>query len=181
MSKIKQIFFSFLILGLMSGFIFHSSVSAQIDATVPYWQIMPPYNVLWPLWVGALSPAGVPALDTLDTNTVLPIQPVWVWNDTLDYPWFIYDFAPGLAGGLYYYDLFYGFKPFDSTLTALSPLNYEALIPPWGAIDFATWANQSTILFDNFWTNVGYPSILTQLVTPASLWPYPVTFLPLPL
>ena len=78
MSKIKQIFFSFLILGLMSGFIFHSSVYAQIDVATPYWEIMPPYNVLWPLsppihvgWLPRISSPKISVSALLLIRTVI--------------------------------------------------------------------------------------------------------------
>ena len=141
-----------------------------------YWQAIPPYNLLWPLWVDALSPLGVPALSTIDVDTVLPIQPCWVWNNDLNYPWFLYDFSPGIAGGLLYYDLFSGFLPFGTgeVPTLALPLNYQYLVPTWGATDFGTWANQSVLFFEITMANAGYPSVLSQLALPVALWGIPL-------
>ena len=170
MHKVKKIVLYTIILASITSFFMLSSVNAQ------YWQAIPPYNLLWPLWVDALSPLGVPAVSTIDVDTVLPIQPCWVWNNDLNYPWFLYDFSPGIAGGLLYYDLFSGFLPFGTgeVPTLSLPLNYQYLLPPWGATDFGTWANQSVLFFEITMTNAGYPSVLSQLALPVALWGIPL-------
>ena len=169
MCKLKQLVCLFIIVLIVAFFI-------NIPASAQYWQAMPPYNLLWPLWVRPLSPGGVPAISSLTEDTVLPVQPSWVWNINLDYPWFLYDMSPGAAGGLFYWDLLIGFRPFDQTSplpTATLPWYYRTLAPDWGTIDFATWTNLANIYFDAFTVNAGYASPLTQLFTPAAIWGTP--------
>lgn len=74
------------------------------------WSALPPYNVLWPLWSQALSPVNpitglaTPIVNTLDSSTVLPVQPGLAWNPALSYPYLLFNSPVGLA----YYDPIYG-------------------------------------------------------------------------
>jgi len=80
-----------------------------------YWQPMPPYNVLWPLWSPPLSPlvgpadpitglpTPVPIITSLSNNTILPVQPVLAWDpyqtNVEAFPWLIYN-TPSIPGRL---------------------------------------------------------------------------------
>ena len=62
-----------------------------------YWTIMPPYNVLWPLWSPGLSPIDpitgltTPLVSSLTSNTVLPVQPGLVWDPCQPVPFLLYN------------------------------------------------------------------------------------------
>lgn len=78
------------------------------------WIVLPPYNVLWPLCNIELLPSpspsnpitGVPTplVTELTSSTILPIDPVLVWDPQRDYPWFLFNAPEGLT----YYDPLYG-------------------------------------------------------------------------
>jgi hypothetical protein len=185
MRRLKQLLFCLLILGIVGTFFINSSALAQ------YWQAMPPFNVLWPLWVPELSPpdaTGIPRpiVDTVSATTVLPpgVEPAWVWDFTKDYPYFLYN-GPG---GLYYWNILTGFNPVPSvgipapapsvlTATALDLAtvpSYQYLIPSFGTLDFATWAllaNLDYAATDSVLAFVGVP--YTQLLRPGVLWGTP--------
>ena len=50
------------------------------------WAIMPPYNLLWPLWSPVYSPTNpatglpTPLLSEITSTTILPVQPVYLFN-----------------------------------------------------------------------------------------------------
>lgn len=114
------------------------------------WAIMPPYNLLWPLWSPVYSPpdpiTGIPTplLNQVTGNTILPIQPIYLFNPNgyefpMGYiqPWLLYN-SPG---GAVYFDVVYGLNPFPppeliDSITGLPipiplPLNWSTLaIPP---------------------------------------------------
>jgi len=81
------------------------------------WQIMPPYNVLWPLWSPALSPVNAitglptPLVSSITKNTVLPTQPGLAWDPAQATPWAIYNTPVAFGGGLTYFDQVYGMNP----------------------------------------------------------------------
>ena len=102
---------SFLIVMLL---VFAPVVHAQ------YWQALPPYNILWPLWSPALSPpdplTGVPSplVTELTSNTILPVQPAlglnpnaYSWPMSIVMPWFFFNGPTGLL----FYDVLYGLNP----------------------------------------------------------------------
>ena len=76
---------------IISFCIFFTKLEAQL------WQALPPYNVLWPLWSPVLSPpdpvTGIPTplVTELDKNTLLPVQPAFIWNPDLPYYNIIYN------------------------------------------------------------------------------------------
>lgn len=136
----------FLIFTLIMGcmLIFGSSVLAQD------WAIMPPYNLLWPLWSPVYSPPDpvtglpVPLLNEITSSTILPVQPVYLFNPNgyelpmgFINPYLLYN-SPG---GVVYFDLIYGLNPFPPSemldpltgapVPAALPLNWSSLaIPP---------------------------------------------------
>ena len=91
---------------LLLGMFFISSTVVQAQ----YWQALPPYNTLWPLWSPPLSPINplsglpTPIVSNLRPSTVLPVQPGLTWDPNLDYPWLLYNTPIGMA----YYDPLYG-------------------------------------------------------------------------
>ena len=78
--------------------------SPKIEAQ--YWQALPPYNILWPLWSPALSSpdpvTGVPTplVTELTANTVLPVQPAVVWNPNLPYYYLLYNYVDSYGNNL---------------------------------------------------------------------------------
>ncbi|MGA1824704.1 MAG: hypothetical protein ACMUIP_08560 [bacterium] len=163
MRKIKQLFCCLFILGLVVVF-FNSSVSAQ------FWQSMPPYNVLWPLWV--TDPASL-GITSIESTTILPVEPVWLWNVNLEYPWFFYN-SP--LGGLYFWDLWTGFQAVpDSGLVPpiTLPAAYQFLAAPWAANDFATWANQANISYVAGTIGLTGATPFFDLLSPSILWGSP--------
>ena len=98
----------------MMGLLFVHSVQAQ------YWQALPPYNILWPLWSPTLSPVdpitGVPTplVTELASNTILPVQPAlglnpnaYSWPMSIVMPWFFFNGPTGLQ----FFDVVYGLNP----------------------------------------------------------------------
>lgn len=178
-----RLFFG-LLLCLAVSFIITSSAIAQ------YWQAMPPYNVLWPLWTQALSPTNpltgqpTPLVSSLTSSTVLPVQPAFVWDIEDTHPWFLYNAPAILGGSLYYFDPLTGFNTFPPPDHILPggiivpntlPLGYEFLIPPFKNVDLLTLiANNAYVAA--FGSYVGATPYLS-LLTPEVLWgvpPFPV-------
>ena len=148
--------FIVLIVFLTVGFMITSTVSAQ------YWQVMPPYNLLWPLWSDVLSPniSGIPTpiVSSLTSSTQLPVMPAFVWdigpNNIYDNPYFLYNAPPSLGGGLMTWEPLTGFNTFPPSNYLLTggdiyvnslPIGYEYLIPGDGFNNF-DWL---TILANN--------------------------------
>ncbi|MGA1826176.1 MAG: hypothetical protein ACMUIP_16090 [bacterium] len=153
-SRKRVIFFIFALLFAVSFFM-TSTVSAQ------YWQNMPPYNILWPLWTEALSPidplTGVPTplVSELTSLTQLPVQPAFVWDLEQTTPWFLYNAPPLLGGSLYYFDILTGFNTFpppDHIPPGLPifanplPLGYEWLVPNFEHFDLLTAVANNTYI-----------------------------------
>ena len=139
----KSLFFILIIL-IAWGFLIIPPIHAQ------YWAIMPPYNLLWPLWSQVYSPPDpvtglpTPLLSEVTSSTILPVQPVYLFNPNgfelpMGYinPWLLYN-SPG---GVVYYDVFFGLNPFPPSelldpITGAPapialPLNWSSLaIPP---------------------------------------------------
>ena len=100
-----------------------------------YWQVLPPYNTLWPLWSPPLSPTNpltgfpTPIVSNLRPSTVLPVQPGLTWDPRIDYPWLLYNTPIGMA----YYDPLYGVNTWppsylqDPILGGPAPLDLSAI------------------------------------------------------
>ena len=176
-SLITNIFFILIILILMMWI---PSAHAQ------YWEALPPYNLLWPLWSPLLSPLNtmaepVPLLSSLDQATLLPVQPVLVWDPTQEYPWLLYNMPDAFGGSLIYYDAFYGLNVFpppyllDNTglpLPVTLPVGFAGL-PPTGLNAFAPYVSIANYIFSDIY-NVG----LLTLLTAADIWGLPASGLP---
>jgi hypothetical protein len=82
-----------------------------------YWTIMPPYNVLWPLWSPGLSPIDpitgltTPLVSSLTSSTVLPVQPGLVWDPCQPVPFLLYNTPPTFGSGLLWYHEAFGLNP----------------------------------------------------------------------
>ena len=115
------------------------------------WAIMPPYNLLWPLWSPVYSPTNpatglpTPLLNEITSTTILPVQPTYLFNPNgfefpMGYvqPWLLYNSPSGVV----YYDTFFGINPFPppdlldpvgAPSPIALPLNWSTLaIPPLG-------------------------------------------------
>ncbi|MGA1791352.1 MAG: hypothetical protein ACMUIM_07695 [bacterium] len=128
------IFISMAIIGVIK----HSTTEAQ------YWALMPPYNVLWPLWSGILSPINpvtglaAPLVTELTAATMLPIQPCLAWDPCQPLPWALYNAPPLFGGGLTFFDEVYGLHPWpppyllDPLTGAPAPITF---LGTWSLID----------------------------------------------
>jgi len=166
------------------------------------WIPLPPYNVLWPLWSPALSPpdpvtgAPTPLLTSLDQNTFLPVEPALVWDPSLPYFYFLYNYIPAYGDPVIkYFDPLQGFvSPFNSFNTwppnymqtavldpvtgttsivpapITLPLGYETLF----LFDPITWLNFWVPLVNPFWQE--YYGVNPYLLTAADLLNPALTF-----
>ena len=154
-----------------------------------YWEALPPYNLLWPLWSPVLSPipatgmpVPTPLLTSLDNTTILPVQPVLAWDPAQQYPWLLYNTPASFGGGLTYFDVFYGLNPFPppylldaagAPAPIILPSGFSALAPT-ELNDFAPYVSIGNLFFAN-----RYPVDITTLLTAANIWGLPATGLPL--
>ncbi|MGA1867948.1 MAG: hypothetical protein ACMUJM_05300 [bacterium] len=106
-----------LILTLIMAWALIAALSAQAQD----WAIMPPYNLLWPLWSSAYSPISpvtglpTPLLSEITRDTILPVQPAYLFNPygfefPMGYvqPWLLYNSPTGVV----YFDTYFGINPF---------------------------------------------------------------------
>ncbi len=158
-------------------------------AQAQYWQALPPYNLLWPLWSPLLSPVdsltglATPLLSQLTNTSILPVQPVLAWDPSQSLPWALYNIPPVLGGGLTYFSPLYGMNPFPppyllDSLTGLPapitlPVGFGALSPTniTSGIDLVALGNIQYLL--NYPTSLfGIPQ--SSLLTVADIWGLPV-------
>lgn len=158
-------------------------------AQAQYWQALPPYNLLWPLWSSVLSPVdsitglATPLLSQLTNTSILPVQPVLAWDPAQSLPWALYNIPPVLGGGLTYFSPFFGLNPFPppyllDSLTGLPapitlPVGFGALSPTDinSGIDIVTLGNIQYLL--DYPTNLfGIPQ--SSLLTVADIWGLPL-------
>ncbi|MDQ1276393.1 MAG: hypothetical protein QG610_1971 [Euryarchaeota archaeon] len=187
MLRTKKFVLKALVVCMAVGFFMAAS-----SASAQYWQNMPPYNVLWPLWTQSLSPVdpltgvATPLVSSLTSTTVLPVMPAFVWDIEQTTPWFLYNAPAALGSGLYYFDILNGFNTFPPPDHLLPgggifanplPLGYETLIPAFDHFDlFALTANNAySAAFGSYLGATPY----LNLLTPAALWgapPFPYVF-----
>jgi len=173
MRKIKRILICLLVLGLIGNFLITSEIFAQ------YWQAIPPYNLLWPLWSEVLSPVDpvtgnpTPLVTSLTVSTQLPVQPAWVWStDRPEYPYFLFNHPS--TGNLWYWDVLTNFNIFPTGWPPIDlPLMWQWEPPPFVEFTFASLANQANIAY--LAATYGLVGALTysQLQNPAALWGIP--------
>jgi len=144
MIKKRKSFF-LLLLTLMAlsilGLLTSPAVRAQNGA------LMPPYNVLWPLWSSVLSPVDpltglkTPLVPELTRNTILPVQPAIAWDPTTSI-WALYNTPPLFGSGLLFFDRLYGLNSwpppylYDSVAGIPNPITFTvtwSLLPATGA------------------------------------------------
>ena len=100
----------FFILVFALGLLIAPLVQAQT------WTLMPPYNVLWPLWSPVLSPldpltgVATPLVTQLTSSTILPVQPAIAWDPAHEI-WALYNTPPLIGTGLLFFDRIYGLNP----------------------------------------------------------------------
>ena len=158
-------------------------------AQAQYWQAIPPYNLLWPLWSSVLSPIdsitglATPLLTNLTNSTILPVQPVLAWDPAQSLPWALYNIPPFFGSGLAYFSPFFGLNPWPPSylidpLTGLPapislPVGYGALPPTdvSSSVDLVTLGNIQYLL--------KYPTSLfgisqSSLLTAAQIWGLPL-------
>lgn len=154
-----------------------------------YWSAMPPYNLLWPLWSPALSPIdattgiATPLLSQVTNSSILPVQPVMLWDPSQQFPWLLYNIPPLLGGGLTYFDPYYGLNPWppsylNDPLTGLPspiglPLGYD-LLPPTELSAFGPSVSQSNLYFALQYPAAQFGVSLSSLLTAAQIWGLPI-------
>jgi len=153
-----------------------------------YWALMPPYNVLWPLWSPALSPINpvtglaTPLVSQLTSATILPVQPALAWDPCQPLPWALYNIPPLFGGGLTFFDEIYGLHPWpppylQDPLTGApapitwSPLATWSLIAPTDVGHIEYLIPLANITFALTYGLSGQ-SVL-NLLTPAQIWGLP--------
>lgn len=160
-------------------------VIASGTAQAQYWQAIPPYNLLWPLWSPALSPTnpltGVPTplVSTLTSGTVLPAQPALVWDPAYTLPYLLYNVPVAYGGGMVYFDPYFGLNPFPPPYL-LDPITGSPapLTLPTGFASLSPTALQTTnVFYGNLLYISEYPYIalgvlnrITNLLTPGEIW-----------
>jgi hypothetical protein len=172
------IFFIMAAMGLFR----HATTEAQ------YWALMPPYNVLWPLWSPALSPINpitglaTPLVSQLISTTILPIQPCLAWDPCQPLPWALYNAPPLFGGGLVFFDEVYGLHPWpppylqDPITGAPAPITWTplatwSLIAPTDVGHIEYLIPLANITFALTYGLSGQ-SVL-NLLTPAQIWGLP--------
>ncbi|MBN2373156.1 hypothetical protein JXL19_05165 [bacterium] len=153
-----------------------------------YWQALPPYNILWPLWSPALSPVdpvtgiSVPLINELSNDTILPVQSVMAWDPAQQFPWLLYNIPSVLGGGLSYFSPYYGHNPWPpsyltdpvsgSPVPITLPLGFESLPPP-GISEFGRFYNPANIIYAILYPPSQFNYSFTSLLTPADVWGLP--------
>ena len=186
--KITFIFFIILIFTFMvsGGLFYPSATHAQ------YWQALPPYNVLWPLYSPVLSPrvgpvdpltglaAPVPLLPELTASTILPVQPAMVWDPCQPAPWALYNTPPTIGSGLLFFDQAYGLNAWpppylqNPATGAPAPITYltdVSLIAPFDVGHFEYLIPLANITYALTYGLSGVDVL--NLLTPADIWGLP--------
>lgn len=157
-------------------------------AQAQYWQALPPYNLLWPLWSPALSPVdsitglATPLVTQISATTTLPIQPALVWDPAQNFPWLLYNIPSVLGGDLTFFAPYYGFNPWPPSYltdpaTGLPvpitlPAGFE-LLPPTGLDDFGPFFNAANTTYAILYPPSIYNYSFSNFLTPAEVWGLP--------
>jgi len=172
-SFITLLIFTFMLLTILSLLVIPSAGAAN-------WQLMPTYNVLWPLWSPALSPGGVPLVPDITKNTVLPVQPGLVWDPAQLKPWAVYNTPPALGGGLLYFDAAYGLNPWPPAYminpvtgapAPVTQLTTWSLLSPTSLTEWEYYLPLANIAYALTYGLTG-PAYL-NLLTEAQIWGLP--------
>jgi len=152
-----------------------------------YWEALPPYNLLWPLWSPALSPVDtvtglpVPLITQLTNNTILPVQPVLAWDPAQSLPWALYNIPSTLGGGLTYFSPFFGLNPWPPSYLLDSgglpnPINLPAgfgALSPIIIDPFADFVSIANLYFLAAYPQGLFATAVANLLTPAEIWALP--------
>jgi len=179
-----------LLLFVIAIFAMMASAGLFIDSATEaqYWSLMPPYNVLWPLWSPALSPINpitglaTPLITQLTANTILPVQPSLAWDPCQPLPWALYNAPPLFGGGLVFFDQTYGLNPWpppylqDPITGAPAPITWSplatwSLIAPTDVGHIEYLIPLANITYALTYGLAGQ-SVL-NLLTPAQIWGLP--------
>lgn len=157
----------------------------NITVQAQYWAATAPYNLLWPLWSPALSPVDTfsglptPLLGQVTNTTVLPVQPIMLWDPAMTFPWLLYNIPPVLGGGLTFFDPYYGMNPWPPSylLDPLTspiplPLGYD-LLSPFSISDFGPSVTTGNLYYATQYPAAQFGISLNTLLTPANIWGLP--------
>lgn len=157
-------------------------------AQAAYWQAMPPYNLLWPLWSPVYSPVdsvtglNTPLVNELSNDTVLPVEPAMVWDPAREYPFLLYNLPASLGSGLMYFTPFYGLNFWpptylidpvtNSPLPITLPFGYES-IPPTDILSIKTFYNAANTSYAIVYPPAQFGYSFFDFLTPSDVWGLP--------
>ena len=152
------------------------------------WVPIPPYNLLWPLWSPALSPAdpvtGVPTplVSALTVDTFLPKEPVLLWDPVLrGFPYILYNIPLLAGGGVAYFDQYFGLNPWPPSylLDSAGLPNPISLPAGFGALSpiiidpFADFVSIANLYFLAQYPPGLFATSVSGLLTTAEIWGLP--------
>jgi hypothetical protein len=143
-----------------------------------YWQPLPPYNLLWPLWSPALSPVDpvtglpTPLVSSITNNTILPLQPALYWDPARTYPFLLYNIPDIFGGGLTFFDEFYGLNPWPPAYLIDPITGLPAPISlPTGFAALSPFPPLNILVFTgNLLYSEQYGAPVTSLLTTGDIW-----------
>ncbi|MBN2372204.1 hypothetical protein JXL19_00245 [bacterium] len=155
------------------------------SATAQYWQALPPYNLLWPLWSPALSPpdpvTGVPTplVSALTIGTILPAQPALLWDPSYTLPYLLYNIPRAYGGGMTYFDPYFGLNPWppsyllDPVTGSPDPITLPsgfAALSPTSLLDTSVYYANLLYISQYPYLGLGVLNPITSLLTPGEIW-----------
>lgn len=173
MRKIKGYLLCLSVLFLLVTFSYSTGYSQA------YWQAMAPYNVLWPTWPSVLNSydwltgQNYPLVSSIYSTTQLPVQPSWVWNPSLNYPYFLYNAPASLGGSVYYFDALTGFAPWSNMSILTPPATYYFSIPPFSSLQFSGYNTDANLGYATATSGIVDAISYTSLLTGSTLWGTP--------
>ena len=184
--KRKFLFIVFVCICLIFSFMISQALFRPIATEAQYWTLMPPYNVLWPLYSTPLSPIDpvtglpTPIVSELTANTILPVQPGIAWDPCQPTPWLLYNRPPSFGGGLLWFDWQYGLNPWppsylkDPITGAPAPITWLGTwttLEPWDAHHFEFYIPLANATYALAYGLFGQPYL--DLLTAAQLFGLP--------
>ena len=201
MYRLKKSFITSCLLFLIFVLIINLGFMMPYSTQAQYWQAIPPYNVLWPLFSPILSPINpitglpTPLVTSLTNNTILPVQPALVFDpcqpNVAGMGFLVYNTPSALGGGLTYWDPYYGLNPWppsymlDPITGAPAPVALPVgytFLTPGSLLDLKAF--EWFVLLGNAAFSLEFGVPYTSLLTTADIWGHiitPLSALPTPI